>query len=145
MAIGERIRFFRHLRGLTQKDLGRKLGFPEGSADVRLAQYETGTRTPKGELTLELSRILEVSPRALTVPKTDTGLGLMHTFFSLEDLHGLEPELQNGEVVLKLDSVKGKTLIPMLADWARMRRDQQAGQMSQNDYDRWRYCYPEKP
>ena len=47
MAIGERIQFFRKLRGMTQKYLGTQVGFPEKSADVRLAQYETGTRTPK--------------------------------------------------------------------------------------------------
>ena len=47
MAIGERIHFFRTLRGMTQKYLGMAVGFPERSADVRLAQYETGTRTPR--------------------------------------------------------------------------------------------------
>lgn len=47
MAIGERIHYFRVKRGLTQKQLGLGLGFPEKSADVRMAQYESGTRTPK--------------------------------------------------------------------------------------------------
>ena len=46
MAIGERIHFFRLLRGMTQKYLGTAVGFPERSADVRLAQYETGSRKP---------------------------------------------------------------------------------------------------
>ena len=55
MAIGERIHFFRLLRGMTQKFLGMSVGFPEKSADVRLAQYETGTRTPKTDLTAELA------------------------------------------------------------------------------------------
>ena len=48
MAIGERIHFFRILRGMTQKYLGTIVGFPERSADVRLAQYETGTRKQGG-------------------------------------------------------------------------------------------------
>ena len=39
MAIGERIHFFRILRGMTQKDLGTIVGFHEQSADVRLSQY----------------------------------------------------------------------------------------------------------
>ena len=42
MAIGERIHFFRIMRGMTQKYLGMLVEFPEKSADVRLAQYETG-------------------------------------------------------------------------------------------------------
>ena len=54
MAIGERIHFFRILRGMTQKYLGMALGFPEKSADVRLAQYENGSRTPKADLTAAL-------------------------------------------------------------------------------------------
>lgn len=42
MAIGERIRFFRNLRGMTQKYLGTVVGFPEKTADIRMAQYESG-------------------------------------------------------------------------------------------------------
>ena len=34
MAIGERIRFFRNLRGMTQKYLGQVVGFPEKTADI---------------------------------------------------------------------------------------------------------------
>ena len=47
MAIGERIRFFRNLKGMTQKYLGMQVGFPEKTADIRMAQYESGSRTPK--------------------------------------------------------------------------------------------------
>lgn len=44
MAIGERIRFFRNLRGMTQKWLGQAVGFPQKTADIRMAQYESGSR-----------------------------------------------------------------------------------------------------
>ena len=54
MAIGERIHFLRNLRGMTQKYLGQAVGFPEKTADVRMAQYESGTRTPKADLTKRL-------------------------------------------------------------------------------------------
>ena len=37
MAIGERIRFIRTMRGMTQKYLGLAVGFPEKTADVRIA------------------------------------------------------------------------------------------------------------
>ena len=65
MAIGERIHFFRLLRGMTQKYLGTAVGFPERSADVRLAQYETGSRKPKADLTAALAQVLDVSRRLL--------------------------------------------------------------------------------
>ena len=56
----------------TQKYLGTIVGFPERSADVRLAQYETGTRKPKAELTAALAQALDVSPHALDVPDIDS-------------------------------------------------------------------------
>ena len=56
MAIGERIRFFRNLCGMTQKYLGQVVGFPEKTADIRMAQYESGSRTPKTDLTNNLQR-----------------------------------------------------------------------------------------
>ena len=45
------------------------VGFPERSADVRLAQYETGSRKPKAYLTAALAQVLDVSPQALDVPE----------------------------------------------------------------------------
>ena len=68
MAIGERISFFRKKRGMTQKYLVQKIGFPERSADVRMAQYEVGSRKPKEDVTNALAEALDVSPRALNVP-----------------------------------------------------------------------------
>ena len=85
MAIGERIRFIRNLRGITQKYLGMAIGFPERTADIRMAQYESGTRTPKDDLTNNLANVLEVSPQALDLPNIDSEIGLMHTLFALED------------------------------------------------------------
>ena len=111
MAIGERIHFFRILRGMTQKYLGTIVGFPERSADVRLAQYETGTRKPKAELTAALAQALDVSPHALDVPDIDSYIGLMHTLFTLEDLYGLTVSESDGEICLKVDTSKGKLLI----------------------------------
>ena len=103
MAIGERIHFFRSMRGMTQKYLGQLMGFPEKSADVRLAQYETGTRTPKADLTNSLANALDVSPLALSVPDIDSYLGLMHTLFTLEDRYGLMIDEEDGEVCLKVE------------------------------------------
>ena len=66
MATGERIHFFRTLRGMTQKYLGLLLGFPESSADVRLAQYESEDRTPKAEMTGQMAEALDVSRQSVS-------------------------------------------------------------------------------
>lgn len=146
MAIGERIHFFRLLRGMTQKYLGMALGFPEKSADVRLAQYETGSRTPKADLTAALAQVLDVSPHALSVPDIDSYVGLMHTLFTLEDNYGLKITEQDGELALQVDFRQNKDaarLHEMLWAWQEQAAKLEAGEISQEEYDRWRYHYPE--
>lgn len=145
MAIGKRIRFIRNLRGITQKYLGTLVGFPEKAADIRIAQYEAGSRTPKEELTKALANSLEVSPLALDVPDIDSYLGLMHTLFALEDCYGLTIESKDGEVVFRIDPRKGKDasrISEMVCAWAPVAEKYRAGEISKDDYDKWRYNYP---
>jgi transcriptional regulator with XRE-family HTH domain len=108
MAIGERIHFFRTMRGMTQKYLGMALGFPEKSADVHLAQYENGSRTPKEDVTAALAKVLDVSPKALDVPDIDSYIGLMHTLFTPEDRYSLEVCECDDEVHLRVNFRKGR-------------------------------------
>lgn len=146
MAIGERIHFFRLLRGMTQKYLGTIVGFPERSADVRLAQYETGTRKPKAELTAALAQALDVSPHALDVPDIDSYIGLMHTLFTLEDLYGLTVSEADDAIRLKVDTSKGKEaheLLKLLYIWKEQADKLSSGKISKDEYDNWRYHYPQ--
>ena len=145
MAIGERIRFFRNLRGMTQKYLGQSVGFDAKTADIRMAQYEAGTRTPKADLTKSLSGVLGVSTSALSVPDIDSYIGLMHTLFALEDLYGLTIETLDGTTVLRVDPKKGKDaaeLSEMLSAWADISAKYKAGEIDRDAYDNWRYSYP---
>jgi len=146
VAIGERIRFIRNLRGMTQKYLGMRIGFDEKTADVRVAQYESGTRTPKENVVNELSRALDVSQYALTIPDIDTDIGLMHTLFALEDLRGLRINTIDGELCLTLDKynrayVRG--MFNMLDSWWQEAEKLRNGEITREEYDKWRYRYPE--
>ena len=146
MAIGERIRFFRNLRGMTQKYLGQVVGFPEKTADIRMAQYESGSRTPKAELTESLAGALGVSPLALSVPDIDSYLGLMHTLFALEDIYGLKIDKLDDEVCIRLDKNRGTSYISLLerfTAWQKEAEKYRNGEISKEEYDHWRYTYPE--
>ena len=146
MAIGERIRFIRNLRGMTQKYLGTLVGFPEKTADIRMAQYEAGTRTPKEDLTKALAGALDVSPLALNVPDIDSYFGLMHTLFALEDRYGLTIETRDGEVLFRIDPRKGKDaarISELVCAWAAVAEKYHAGEISRDEYDKWRYYYPQ--
>lgn len=145
MAISERIRFFRNLRGMTMKYLGIQIGFPERSADVRLAQYENGTRSPKADVTANLAQVLEVAPEALNVPDIDSYIGLMHTLFALEDMYGLTISEDEGEIRLKVDTENSRDaeeLSRMLAAWKEQKMKLAAKEIDVDTYDEWRYNYP---
>lgn len=145
MAIGERIRFMRNIRNMTQKWLGQQVGFDEKNADVRMAQYESGTRKPKADLTNALAHVLDVSPSALDVPDIDSDIGLMHTLFALEDLRGLTIDEIDGQICLKLDNSKGSTsagMLEMLSAWLKQANQLKEEEITKEEYDQWRYNYP---
>ena len=145
MAIGERIRFFRNLRGMTQKYLGLKAGLGEKTADIRMAQYEAGTRTPKEDLTQTVAGILEVSPSALTVPDFDSDIGLMHSLFYLEDVYGLTIEKDGDAVYFHIDpkkNDKAAELLKAVEQWADKATQYKNGDIDRDAYDDWRYLYP---
>ena len=65
MILGERIKRIRTFRGLTQRELGLKLGYEERNADVRVAQYESGYRVPKKDTLMEIparATLLMINP-----------------------------------------------------------------------------------
>ena len=145
MAIGERIRYIRNLRGMTQKYLGMAIGFTEKTADVRMAQYEAGARTPKEKMLADIANILEVCPQALDLPDIDSYVGLAHTLFALEDLYGVKINSIVGELCLTLDKSMGSTyssMFDIFSAWHKETEKLKTGEITKEDYDTWRYNYP---
>lgn len=145
MAIGERIRFIRNQRGMTQKWLGIKVGYPEKTADIRIAQYESGSRGPKDELIKKLAEVLDVSTAALTVPDIESYVGIMHTLFTLEDLYGLKIDEVDGEPVIRLNKNAPEfvTMTKLFLAWQEQAAKWRNGEITKESYDEWRYKYPE--
>lgn len=142
MAIGERIRFFRKKKKLTQKELGVQAGYPEKSADIRVAQYENGSRSPRPDAIEILAETLGVSPKALAVPDIDNKEGLMHTLFALEDTLGLQVDSAGEEPFLKFGAELGEKtpeLYALLIAWATRSGQLERGEITKEEYDRWRY------
>ena len=145
MAIGQRIKFFRNRKGMTQKQLGEQLGFMGKTSDVRMAQYESEARVPKIDLVKQMSQIFDVNTHALTVPDIDTHIGLMHTLFALEDMYGIKIGEIDGELCLRLDREhkEYQHLFEPFHAWQQMAAKLEAGEISQEEYNNWRYNYPE--
>lgn len=80
------------------------------------------------------------------MPDIDSYVGLMHTLFTLEDRYGLKICECDGEIHLRVDVFQGKDaarLHEMLCSWQQAAAMLEAGEISKEDYDKWRYHYPE--
>ena len=62
-----------------------------------------------------------------------------------EDVYGMTVSEVDGKVCLKVSKDKGKgayELLQMLYAWKEQAHKLSAGEISRDDYDRWRYYYP---
>ena len=129
MNIGYRIKYIRRLKGFTQKELGVAMGFDEKSADIRIAQYESGSRIPKEDVINKFAKVLGVVPNALIVPDIKSFDALIHILFALED------ECRR-EGLFKKDE-----MIKFLSFWQEKSQEVRDGHISKEDYDLWRFNY----
>ena len=60
MTFGNKIRCYRILRGMSQKELGLKCGFTPSTAGVRIFQYEKNMKIPRPKLLKTIADVLGV-------------------------------------------------------------------------------------
>ena len=85
--MGNRIKKIRLLRGLTQKQLGDRVGL----SDVRIRQYEMGVRRPKDDMLVKIARALDVNADAISDPAITSHFQSLQTLFMMEDHLGAHP------------------------------------------------------
>ena len=144
MFSGKRLQYIRMLRQMSQKELGMKLGFEENSAEIRISQYEREHRVPKEGLLETMADELGVIPETLKVPDIYDSVGIIHTFFALEDLYGFEVKNKNGKVYISLsDRIHDEYtwLKKGLIEWSIQAEKLRKGKISYVEYDKWRYHY----
>ena len=100
MTIGNKIRYYRILRGYTQVDLGSKVGL-QGD---RIRQYENDVRTPKADMLKAIADALDVDVAALSDINITSEEDIMHILFELEDNFSIDIEKQNGKTVIVIDN-----------------------------------------
>ncbi len=136
----DRLRFFRDMRGMTQRDLGVAVGFPEQSASIRIAQYECGARSPKPSLAAVMAKALDVAPAALKTPKIEDVNILIHPLFALEDRYGFQIARVGDELFLRLDE-KQAELYLLCCAWYLQSALLERGAIDKSEYDQWRYTF----
>ncbi len=140
----ERIRFFRKMLGMTQKELGMAIGFSESTADIRIAQYENRERSPGQDTIDRMAAVFKISPMALMVPDM-TMNQTMHVLFALEDRLNFELDFSDDSIqlVFREKTVASGVLYRMLC-WMSQRSLTRDTLLGEDLYDAWRYRYPAK-
>ena len=141
MAVGDRIKRARNLRGMTQKELGIAIGFEEKSADIRIAQYESNTRTPKEELLRKIAEVLDVNYRSLYEPTLYAAEDVMYTLFELDEHY---PSTRLYEVTDTTDpdfpekhmavSFRYRLLDEFLKEWQLRKKQLREGEITKEEY-----------
>ena len=146
MAIGDRIKRIRNFRGLTQKEFGKLIGFDEKTADIRVAQYESGTRTPKEELLQKMAEVLDVNYRSLYEPALYAVEDIMYTLFELDEhyttiVHDVSDEEYPESKHLAVQ-FKSNLLDSFLKEWQQRKKDLADGVISKAEYTEWKLNWP---
>lgn len=139
MTVGDKIRKIRLVRGMTQKELGEKVGL----TDVRIRQYELNNRTPKEELLRKIAEVLEVNYYALCEPRWSSMEELVFTLFEMEEQNWLRLQLlsntsedgQQKEVGIVFEE---KELQEFLKEWLIKKEKLQEGKMEEREYEEWK-------
>lgn len=137
MKVGELVRKYRRMRGMTQMELAERCGL----SDSAIRNYELGNRTP-GEAHLKaIAEALGVAREALLDVPVDSARQALEYLLRIDDELGLRPARDEaGGVVLAVDRANPKApkLSAALEAWARQREALDAGEATQADYDAWR-------
>ena len=123
--LGQKIRFYRQIAGMTQKELGTACDVNEST----IRNYELGNRYPDSDTIFEISNALEISPYVLATPDPISAASSLQYLFSMEKTLDLTPTTIDGKVYLEVSSdidVNDATIAPlsnlkrMFNHWATM-------------------------
>ena len=84
MTLGEKIKKYRELRELTQRELGQKVGFSAGTEDSRIRKYEKNMMSPKTDIRRKIAEALDIDMSALNDIDIQTEKMLSERYFILK-------------------------------------------------------------
>ena len=126
MTIGERLKYIRKYRKISQQSLGETIGFPSASAGIRISQYESNTRYPKKDICIKLSNVLKCDYK-IFYNKISSFENFVLTLILAEELEG--------------DSITTEKIISFLDDLQNMKALLQNKKISKEEYFEWKINY----
>lgn len=134
MSVGENIRRYRKLRGMTQAQLADTVGLTEGA----VRHYESGIRAVKPELLESIAGALGVSVNALKDYGVETAGDLMSLLVRLEDSFGIVPAADGLAISLNPKAPHTPKTAMAIKLWAEKRMQLENGEIDAAEYEDWK-------
>ena len=148
MTLGDKIRRFRNLKGWTQKDLGKAVGFSASTADSRIRKYENDVMAPKNDIRQKLAEQLDVDISALSDISIQSLEDVMHILFFFEEELGMKIDRDEEKTTLTFDNTNKDidtmdTLSSYLYAWYTKNKSiNQNDHASDVEYKKWKGRFP---
>lgn len=148
MAVGERIQRIRNFRGMSQNQLGIAIGLNEETARGRIAQYESGVRTPKEDMLRKIAKVLDVNFRIFYDPTLNAAEDVMLILFEFDEhypigLHEVEdtsdPYFPQKHIAVSFNYL---LLDNFMKEWMQRKKDLADGTISKAEYIEWKINWP---
>ena len=165
MTLGEKIKYLRKFRGMTQKEFGTAVGLD----DNRIAQYETNYRVPKRDLLINMAKALNVDPLAFIPDYYGFEEEVLHTFFWMEEDfpnsmnlfpivpsktkynhgHGLTAEFDDNDDMPVVNPVgvwfSLDTVNRVMGVWVKIKQMLESEKITKDNYIEWKFLWPQDP
>lgn len=150
--VGKRLRTIRNEAGLSQTELGEKVGLNAN----RVQQYENGARKPKFDMCKAFATALDVQTSALLDPQVATYIGSMYAFFEMETLYDLRLKEVDGQICLcfgeNQNDIRTTEMNQNLRAWFERRKEMEKKVLSAkseeerrqiiHEYHMWEWNFP---
>ncbi len=142
MTLGEKIKHYRLLKGLTQKELGAAALQNKRNADVRINQYENGFAAPKEDIRTKIADVLDVDIEALSDCCLLSDEDIMYTLFELEETKHLQIHKKDGKIYLEFSEagfpVDNDLFFSYLNIWENEASKRREDEPEKKAYEKWK-------
>ena len=145
--IGEKIRSFRIMRHLTQKQLADACGLSESA----IRNYELGNRYPDENTLMSIADGLQIDRAVLRDPDPGNPISVEQFLYALEKLYGFIPKLVDGELCFTFDKtpesfsdseiIERYRLVDLLYTWCGIRDLMVEGKITPEEYHEWQIAH----
>ena len=148
MTLGDKIKKYRKLKGMTQKELGEAIGFPSSTADSRIRKYEGNHMAPKADIRNKLAETLDVDISAISDIRIKDYSDVMQILFYFEEEFGMNIDRNEKTTTLIFDNndINNKLLSSYLYTWFNQKNSIQNTSNSYSDeileYKKWEARFP---